>query len=60
LQITVATSPTNGELDVEGMFSAYNATVTVVTVSAQALTATAAIYISLTNVMENPDFVPAR
>lgn len=57
-QVRVAISPTNGELDFEGTFNTYNATVTATTVSAQALSGSTPIFISLSNVMENPYFVP--
>ena len=57
LQILADVSSTNGELDFEGTFRTYNATVTVTTSSAQALSASTPIFISLTNVQENPYFV---
>lgn len=58
MQVRVATSSTNGELDFEGTFRFYNATVTATTISAQALSGSTPVVISLTDVMENPYFVP--
>ena len=54
----MSVSPSNGELDFEGTFASYNATVTATTSYSQPLSASTPIFISLSNVMERPYFVP--
>jgi hypothetical protein len=56
--LLAAPSTTAGELDYEGTFRFYNASITVTTSSAQPLSTSASITIALSDIPERPYFVP--